>query len=666
MKLLEGRKILDLREESKYYYNFLELVGVMHKINNEQISNLQNEFELYEKGIALNKLSDKEKKFVERLKKKRKAKPKSFLIKKNSNQEMPKLYQIPNENKYFAGRFVELEKIKKILRKKNIVGIKENSSNLGRIGKTEIAIKYVKESIKSRKYNQIFWIDCSKKKKVKKQMKQLANYLGMPSEKHKEKNQLKNFKRWLNQNKGWLIVFDEVKHKQDIEEYLGIQGGKILITTRDRLGEFEVIKEQTVKIDVLKRAESVELLSGILDVKRNDEKKTLQELEHLSLYLGDYPKSLYRAGMEIKGNPELKIKNYQKYKENELEKNGKHLKKNKSNVPKRNKNFTEREVELSLIEEKLEKSPFGIVSLAAETGIGGIGKTQMALQYTYRNAHKYKKVWWINAESDSTIYTSFLDFARRGKISISEEDKKQRREMQVIKRWLVDVKNRGWMLAFDNAKKQDVVKKYIPQKGGHILITSKNKEWETVTDEVIEVGIFKPEEALEYIIKMTKIKKEEEDINLANELSKELEYLPLGLAQACSYIVNTEISFREYIDIFKKKRKELMTKYELPPKDYEEVVHTTWDITMERIDREESGLIEKQDFARLALQEDEDNFEVEDLWEELKQQGYIQELTKDIAVIEDKFKILRNKNEELNLPEKCKIKRGKIYKLMKT
>lgn len=84
----------------------------------------------------------------------------------------------------------------------------------------------------------------------------------------------------------------------------------------------------------------------------------------------------------------------------------------------------------------------------AISGLGGIGKTQLAIEYAYRYCDEYRAVLWVNAASHDTIISSFLDLTERLELSEREEHD-QNRIADAVKTWCAS--EQDWLLIFDNA-----------------------------------------------------------------------------------------------------------------------------------------------------------------------------------------------------------------------
>jgi tetratricopeptide (TPR) repeat protein len=256
------------------------------------------------------------------------------------------------------------------------------------------------------------------------------------------------------------------------------------------------------------------------------------------------------------------------------------------NVPfNRNPHFTGRDSYMEALNTTLHSGKYTALTQAI-TGLGGIGKTQIAIEYSYRFASEYDIVWWIRAEDRTTLLTDFLNLGNRLPID-QYESSEQKLKISLIRRWLETHSN--WLLIFDNA--QDLKDLYDPLKTdenllpqvptGHILITSRNPNWSSLVHSV-NIQLFSNDEAIEFLQKRTGFL----DETGASDLAKELGYLPLALEQAAAYIVETPgMTFQTYLKIFKERHNQLWAT-EKPPINYPDTVATTWSLSIDRIKKE--------------------------------------------------------------------------------
>ncbi len=242
----------------------------------------------------------------------------------------------------------------------------------------------------------------------------------------------------------------------------------------------------------------------------------------------------------------------------------------------RNLSFTGRKALLEKLANNLEN---GKSTALTQTiyGLGGIGKTQLALEYAHRYKHKYKVVWWVNSETETALLTDYGALALVLKLTTSDEIEKQR---EFSKNWF-NTKDE-WLLVFDNAEAYSSIKNYLPTNGkGHVLITSRNPNWgRTIIS--LPIDVWKRTESVEFLKNSLNFEIEEEAV--ANELAEELGDLPLALDQAAAYIKENDGNINTYLELFREKRIELLKEVSTL-EAYQETVATTWLVAMEKIQK---------------------------------------------------------------------------------
>ena len=144
------------------------------------------------------------------------------------------------------------------------------------------------------------------------------------------------------------------------------------------------------------------------------------------------------------------------------------------NVPHpRNPNFTGREDLLTSLHDALNQEGASVLTQTLH-GLGGVGKTQTALEYAYRYAFEYDLVWWLGSEEPTKLAADYASLA--AKLNLPEKDlPDQPAVIAAVKDWLRLHPN--WLLVFDNAREPDQIKPYLPGGNGHVLVTSRNPNW---------------------------------------------------------------------------------------------------------------------------------------------------------------------------------------------
>lgn len=245
------------------------------------------------------------------------------------------------------------------------------------------------------------------------------------------------------------------------------------------------------------------------------------------------------------------------------------------NVPhNRNPNFTGREEHLTKMKAALNSGEPAALTQAIH-GLGGVGKTQLALEYAYRSVAEYDIVWWIRSEEHTTMAADYSSLAEE--LDLPEKDAT---DQQVI---IKAVKHRmeqipKWLLVFDNAKDPAEVRKYIPQgETGHVLITSRNPSWRGIATP-LDVRVLKREESVDFLLKRTGYT----DADAAGALAEALGDLPLALEQAGAYMEVKGRTLLDYLNLFTVHKNKLLNRAR-PSTDYPDTVATTWELAFDEI-----------------------------------------------------------------------------------
>ncbi|XP_077984201.1 uncharacterized protein LOC144438868 [Glandiceps talaboti] len=207
-------------------------------------------------------------------------------------------------------------------------------------------------------------------------------------------------------------------------------------------------------------------------------------------------------------------------------------------------------------------------------GLPGCGKTEMAIQYVERYKDIYRVVIWIPSESTSTIDYGFKHFCEKLNLPMDSPLRAESIHFAAIE-WLKG--NGNWLLVFNNADSVDVIDDYILRSlpaGGHIIITSRDKEFNTLGSTLppFYVKPFSPDNAALLLVRGL-YRDEGSHINIENAKQKVreletsdaenyhalqwlagpegLEGLPLALNAAIEYMLLHDRSFSQYEGIYK-------------------------------------------------------------------------------------------------------------------
>ncbi|HEY4993529.1 MAG TPA: FxSxx-COOH system tetratricopeptide repeat protein, partial [Nakamurella sp.] len=241
-----------------------------------------------------------------------------------------------------------------------------------------------------------------------------------------------------------------------------------------------------------------------------------------------------------------------------------------SNVPARNPHFTGRADLLDRVHRQLRVDP-NALAVQALYGLGGVGKTQLAIEYAHRYAADYDLVWWIDAEHPVLIPDQFLGLA--GRLGLPTDAV----AAEVLTRVLTELGARSrWLLIFDNAEHPTDIAGYRPAGTGHVLVTSRTPGWGALGGR-IEVDVLDRSDT----VALLRARIPEMTMETADKLAAELGDLPLAAAQAAGYLEQTALPAADYLRRLRSHRAGLLAAGDVL--DYQGRVDTTWAISLERL-----------------------------------------------------------------------------------
>jgi tetratricopeptide (TPR) repeat protein/DNA-binding transcriptional regulator YiaG len=266
------------------------------------------------------------------------------------------------------------------------------------------------------------------------------------------------------------------------------------------------------------------------------------------------------------------------------------------NVPhRRNPFFTGREEILVHLHDALRSNQTAALTQAqAISGLGGIGKTQIAVEYAYRYRDYYQAIFWMNASSRDALSADFVILAAL--LDLPEQhEQDQDIVVRAVKRWLTTQPH--WLLILDNVDNLEMMVDFLPvHSRGDVLLTTRLQALGT-TAQSIEVEKMGLDEGVKFLLRRTKVlvpgaspnqamEEQQAQQTQATEIVTSLDGLPLALDQAGAYIEETRCGLSQYLNLYGTRRKELLLRRGRFPIDHPDSVAATWSLSFQQVEQE--------------------------------------------------------------------------------
>ncbi|MFL5664686.1 MAG: tetratricopeptide repeat protein [Ktedonobacteraceae bacterium] len=263
------------------------------------------------------------------------------------------------------------------------------------------------------------------------------------------------------------------------------------------------------------------------------------------------------------------------------------------NVPyHRNPFFTGREDLLKQLHEYfMQAKTAALKQPPTITGLGGIGKTQTAIEYAYRYKDTYHSIFWVNATSRETLIEGFINIALLLALPTKNE-RDQNITVTIVHQWLAN--HTDWLLIMDNADDSTLVTEFLPPRdNGHILLTTREPAWGSVARS-FAVEKMDEIEGMLFLLRRAKIltspstplsEASRADQVKAAAIVKAMDGLPLALDQAGAYIEETPSTLDAYLKAYQRRQTELLQERGNDRHSHPDPVATTWSLNFEQVEQ---------------------------------------------------------------------------------
>ncbi|TQM83851.1 tetratricopeptide (TPR) repeat protein [Saccharothrix saharensis] len=238
------------------------------------------------------------------------------------------------------------------------------------------------------------------------------------------------------------------------------------------------------------------------------------------------------------------------------------------NVPARNPNFTGRAESLARLREAL-RAP-GTVTVHSIRGMGGVGKSQLAIEFAHRYAADFDVVWWVPAEQPAAIPGHLTELGTRLGVEGPEAA-------------LDALRDRRSLLVFDNAEDAAALRDFLPRGAGRVLVTTRRSGFGGL-GEVLDVDVLDRAESMALVRRRVPAATDVE------ELAEWLGDLPLAIEQASAYLEATGLTVPEYLVLLREHTAKMIGRGKVA--DREETLATLWDLSLAALAEEDPAAVQ--------------------------------------------------------------------------
>jgi tetratricopeptide (TPR) repeat protein len=236
----------------------------------------------------------------------------------------------------------------------------------------------------------------------------------------------------------------------------------------------------------------------------------------------------------------------------------------------RNPYFTGRDQALGDLHQALTAGKTAALTQAIK-GLGGVGKSQLALEYAFRHVGEYDGIWWLHAEAPTTLARDYVDLASKLGVPVVTDEGQMVRQVreQLSQRQRI-------LLIFDNATEPRALAPYLPVHAARqIIVTTRAHTWpDSAAQDVHELPL---DVATAFLLKRTG----QADQAAAKDVAQRLGCLPLALEQAAAYVVQCQKKLADYATLLGKHGLDLLERGH--SHRYEKTVGTTWALAFEKV-----------------------------------------------------------------------------------
>jgi tetratricopeptide (TPR) repeat protein len=230
-------------------------------------------------------------------------------------------------------------------------------------------------------------------------------------------------------------------------------------------------------------------------------------------------------------------------------------------------------------------------------GLGGVGKTRLAIEYAWAREADYSALLFVRADSPAALNANLAALAGASVLDLPEKEAREdAAKIEAVLRWLGA--NPTWLMILDNVDDPGAVKavtELMPRlKGGHVIVTARASNF-PATVRKLEVDVLDEDAATQFLLERTADDRQraKDDEAQAHTLAHELGGLALGLEQAGAHIATDRIGFARYLKLWSESREKALAWADATVTGSDRTLATTWATSVARLSPESRRLLDR-------------------------------------------------------------------------
>ena len=224
---------------------------------------------------------------------------------------------------------------------------------------------------------------------------------------------------------------------------------------------------------------------------------------------------------------------------------------------------------------------------AALYGLGGIGKTRLAVEYAWKHVDDYSALLFVTADSPQALRMNLAELCGPLVLNLPEQSaSEQEVRMSATLRWME--KNTGWLLILDNLDTEEAASAaeslLARLSDGHVVLTSRLADWSGKVN-AMELDVLPLDDAVNFLLQRTagRRRAKDDDDQQAQEIATDLGRLPVALEQAGAYIGQRKMTLAQYRKTWNERRDKAIDGFDDRAIQYPHSVIVTWQTTIEQL-----------------------------------------------------------------------------------